>query len=399
MLTHRYEAHITADFRRHKYPFWGADSPASKDVAFADRDSRAPLVAVHNPTRSDFRLKIWLDQPMDRPADFRVNGELFESLKHRGGGFYTGPVNGLSLYRAIKGPPPDTGPDEDELGLPGEYLDACVETIFDEDRRNPWGSWQGDVSGFPGWMHAKSIAITPPITGGNWHAITLKTDVMDDAVEKMQVVRINGVWCIGTPVIDEFDANGQGRFAGTFMYLCDPDDMEEIRSYGDGLTAPKLDNEPIPPRVRYAIFRIRRLVNLPYFDDADWQADLKQLWNGLVGMCAGQGQLDVHLGRMHRYARRAQHYERLVERAWNKAGVDLPMRVWANNQGGDYRKWFDSAEQMNNAKKEAITTAERYMESVARAKRQYEDALARCEEREAQYTDVIPHLYPAGVSV
>jgi len=286
--------------------------------------------------------------------------------------------------------------DEDEMGGPGDYRDGGVETLFTEDTSRPWASWRGDVSGFPEWLQAISIAITPPVTGGGWHSITLKSNLHSSAVEKAMMLRVNGVWCVGMPVVDKFDASGQGRFAGTFWYQADIDDLEEIRSYGDGLTVPNLVNEPIPPRTKGAIFRLRRLVSLPYAEDAAWQADIKQLWQGLVGIGAGQGQLDVHTSQMHRYARRQQHYDRLLRQAWGRASTGMALEAWANSESGDPKKWLAASREMGSIKRHYYDRVASYQTSVAQSRTQYEEALARCVAREERYADVIPHLYPAG---
>lgn len=384
---------ITAVFERHSYPFWGSPSPMSQDVTFAVRPRGQSLVAVYNPSRGDYRIKVWLENAGDGVKWLDINGEEVSGFEHIRDNFFQARVSRGALSRVLEGPPVDR---EEELPPVGEYRDVCVETVFTEDRRRAWGSWQGDVSGFPGWLHAQSIAITPPVSGGNWHAITLKTGLPSAHVDKALVLRINGVWCIGTPVIDQFDANGQGRFAGTFMYLCDPDEMEEIRSYGDGMTAPPMANEPAPPRVRNAIWELRRLVNLPYATDAAWQADCKQLWNGLVGMCSNQGQLDVCESQMHRYARRERHYRGLVERRWAKV-PDNPTRPsfveWVRAEGGKTQEWHESAKLMADTMLSYQQRVYSLQTAVEKASLMYQEALARCEEREAEYADVIPHIH------
>lgn len=379
---------LTATFRRASFPFWEGVSADAPFLAERGR-GRKSIVAVYNRGTGDIRLKLWITDTLLSLAigeDLRVslNGEIVE-LADQENGFFQGRIPAAEMRRILDGPPLDLSA-ADENYEPGPYRDACVETVFAPGSR-VYHAWQADVSEFPRWLRAKSISITPTHPGGGPWGATLRTDIPEHRAADVQMLRVNGVWGQATPVIDHYDASGQGEFRGTFQVSFDPDMIEEIRQYGHGeLAAPPLDDAPIPPRSQAALARLREIAHIPPVDYLTWRRDIRALRTSLIGLVYGAGQADVHNRILRTYAGQLRYAERGIARAEAAANPPTdPADIAEAREKATYWRAKLSGQQQRVADLET---------KLDKSREAYDAALARCETREAAYADAIPAMYP-----
>lgn len=386
---------IRGEFEFRTYPFWEIRNESSKPLALRQRSGgRAPVVCVKNPQRSDYRVKVWLDGEPTLPAILvDLNGKHF-TLTGRGGGFYAGSVNGLDLSRALNGPPVDDE-FEDENYEPGEYLDACIETVFTAPD-SVYGRSHGDVSSFPSWMRARDITITPVVTTGGWHSIILDAPGMDPYRDETTIpaVRVNGVWCLAQPCVDEHDANGYMSWGGRWQLLCPPDDLSVVRGYGQEGELIELVDEPVPPRSVYALRSLHMLVGIPRREYFDWRRNIKQLNQSVVGMASLQGQIDVYQRESQYSSDCVSSHERSI-RYWEMrhasgrdSSSDLAKIAEKLEALREKKKGFESRVAAANGRVKGLRT--RLVENDA----QYDTALAVCMAYEEAYADAIAQLFP-----
>ena len=378
---------IKAKFERRGFPFWSCPNPETEGATFKDRGGRShSLVGVYNPGRNDKRLKIWLDEP-NASSVFEINGYKF-LVPHVRDGFHQGHVNGTDLHNLLRGVAIEDvnlfGENARQLHLPNDdFQDFCVETRFEEGGK--YGALVGSVEAWPEWLKAESISITPPRTSGGWHCITFDTGHTDRRFPgKLPWLRVNGIWCYASPTSEP--VGNQYDFRGKFLLLCDPDDMNIIRSYGKDIAGDiTLENEPLIPRDRNWMRLIHRILDagLSREEWLGWNDDLKKLRNAIRGMCQAQGQADFYTSAIEGNRSRAAHYERAVQRRlkYTEGVKDRHVRSYEHkaNVAREY-------EQKNTLR------LEDYNKYVDKHREAHEAALAACEAREAKYAAEIADI-------
>lgn len=398
---------ITAFVRQGRKKFWHGNNPSATGAALKARSGKSPsVVAVRDDRRKDYRLKVWLTAEVDSlvSAMFQVavSGGAAEEVRlaNIGGGRYQGSVKPEVLERlGVSGPPaprPKRKPSKQSLYLraldqitdagdpAGPFADVCVETRFAPSDQ-PWKGWQAPLTGLPDWVGtAEAFSCSPPVTGGGWHSLDMRLDL---AAGKLMLARnlrwwrVNGVWVEWSPVA-ESDSTGWSEFKGRFSGVCDPEDLEAIRSYGeDGIA--QQPNEPMPPRDRIMLRALDRRRAIPGREYMAWGEDLKVWRNSVMGMAAGQGQVDVHGSILARSRARVAALERFMVR------TRLP-------ESDPYRR--SKAAELVSAHQSVASRKsgrEELAERVAAHRVTAEATLARIEEREARYADIIPALTPA----
>jgi len=373
---------LTGVFEAENYPFWAMRRVISSMLPLAERGGRrASVVAVKNQPTHDYRLKIWLESGAHvGPLNVELNGQEFE-LEDRGRGFFQGAVNARDLTRALDGPPP-CEEFEDENFEPDIYLDACVETTF-QPQPNGW-MWRGDVSGFPSWMRARSIEVTPPTTTGGWHYIKLDAlgvDPYGDATT-IPAMRVNGIWCLAHPLVDEWDSQNRGSWGGRWSLTCAPDDLALIRQY-DHTTA--LEDEPVPPRSVWALWSLHQMVGLPRAEYDEWKRDVKNWTRAVSGLSMLQGQVDE-------VSRRKRESESAIA-AHNRIAKVLKAR-------SDERSWAKAREEEQKArehdglKRRAKDRLVGMRVKLNELYKLHDEALMGCTTREAKYESAIAQMFP-----
>ena len=279
-----------------------------------------------------------------------------------------------------------------------EFIDACVETVFTPDERSVHLDWNGDVSDFPSYMDAHSITITPPRTGGGHHYVSLHAPGIK--YERVPFVRLNNVWGWCVPL--------HGK-PGHHTINFDPEDMHEIRAFGEDmdLTDLELPNEPIPPRHQEGVYKLsihlRRqgLGGIPIVKYRAWVADCKIIGRALIGMTSAQGQADFHNSKAENARSEADRFNQLIRSRYTRRPLayrDYNLVQWTEEVGDHDPKisgWLYNYEQNMKAAEAAEDNADRYSEKVDALRNKYDAALSRCKEREEEYAEHIRVLYPA----
>ncbi len=287
-----------------------------------------------------------------------------------------------------------------ERAGPGEPIDACVETVFRPDPRSEHLAWRGSTAGWPEWMDARAITITPPRTGGGHHCLDLHAPGVRH--DRAPMIRVNGVWCWCCPV---------GGQAGHHWLTCDPEDMHEIRAYGEDLAAEDIElaNEPVPPRTQTAVRALHLLLTCgdrygPGMDHdmyRGWMADVREIERALIGMTGAQGQVDVYRSMQDRCASEVVRLERLCRSRYGRrpaAYRDYAFSAWVSEVGASDKKvsgWMYNAGENSKGEATARGRADRLDARVAEQREKYDAAITRCLQREAEYADAIDILYRA----
>lgn len=386
---------ITADFKIASYPFWEADNVTSSEPLL-DRGTRASMVAVRHFGRNDYRLKIWLDNDLHF-SDFIVNG-IPVTLTSDHTGLHTANINARDLSRILNGPPSNNGLDEDYI--PDPYLDACVETTFNTSNHNRYGMALGDTSNFPAWMEARSIAITQPQTAGGSHYILLDAPgINPDSKNYPPAIRVNGIWCLCSPIVDTWDSNNYGSWGGRHQLVCDPLELNIIRAFNDEDALPEeLENSPIPPRSRQAVRDLHLLVNLSRQEYYEWTKDVHTIFRTVQAMTGLQGQIDVLTNKRSMYKAKLKFYTNRLTHFYDMRGElaqELSLEQWIQqSQDRNILELRDKRDTIYKAKTNTAAKITDYTESVDNARVEYEAALTNCEKREERFAAAIVELYP-----
>lgn len=376
---------VECRFELARYPFWVARGPVKSSRPLADRGpDKAPVVAVRNPQKPDYRIKIWWQNPAAETAVLQLNGQTVH-LQDRGAGLQQGHVDGTVLQRIL-----DFDPDAPDLvDLPPDslYLDGCIETRFDPGHTDRHGRWLGDTRDFPEWMGADCIAVQPPQTGGQWHDIALRAAGLRGG-RRLPLLRVNGVWCWVYPI---------GNRPDWHTLLCDPQDLDLVRGYGAEGGAAEMENAPVPPRTRQQIRLLHLAVHLSRTEYFAWTADVQRLQECVMGMAGAQGQVDVNQGIARNCIAQATHAEKLIQARYRRRP--------AARRAQQYEQWYVGSDDPRveawrttmHARREDARAVnariERMQNHIATARRVYADALTRCEDREHQYADPIAEMY------
>lgn len=377
-------------------PFWHAkepvlDVPDTYGFALKDRGAGRPkVVAVYNPAKDDYRIKVFLDGAEPGLLAIYVDGDP------------DSPQRSLSFTKDILGPAQANvrsdilwrilqGIEEEDIDdvepgadpLAPSYLDVSIEARFTGERI--WEHrWQGDVIRSPEWMHVRNIGISPPETTGGAHDILL--DVPTSVSNLPGAVRINGVWCTWMPLSQT-----------SILLSCDLLDLNEIRSFGSEGERVDPETEPVPVQDRQTLHKLYRAVRMAPAKCRKWARAIETLRNKRWGMCHVAGQQDFyrrHLRRLSdertrkagyftaRYARRAP--------AYHEHGHD----DWAAEVRGKPLEWFLRIAALENTYIPRCN--ERYetmAESIAEMRSQAEAAEAEIEEYSEEYQDAIRYLH------
>ena len=281
-----------------------------------------------------------------------------------------------------------------------EPIDACVETIFRPDERDPKHlRWIGEVSAWPEWLDAREVRISPPSTGGSWHGLDLHAPGL--RYDKAPMLRVNGVWCWFVPI---------GSRPGHHMGVCDTVDLPEIREYGEDLAAAdiELPNEPIPPRTQTAIRKMHLLLKDPgdkYGAGMDgamyrpWMADVRAIERSVMGISSAQGQADIYREMDERDLTAALRLRDLIDTRYRRrppAYKDYSLEEWMEELNDPkLNGWKNRIEVCKKAARQSGARADSIQESIEKLRAQYDAAIGRCVEREEEYADLIQVLYPA----
>ena len=281
-----------------------------------------------------------------------------------------------------------------------EPIDACVETVFRPDERDPKHlKWIGDVSAWPEWMDAREVRISPPQTGGGHHGIDLHAPGL--RYDRAPMLRMNGVWCWFVPI---------GSRPGHHMGMCDTVDLPEIREYGEDLAAADLElpNEPIPPRAQVSIRKMHLLLQAPgdkYGPGMDaamyrpWMRDVRAIERSVMGLSSAQGQVDIYGEMCDRDLSAAIRLDGLIEARFRRrppAYKDYSLGDWEEELNDPKIKgWRSRIDVCKKASRQSGARAASIQASIDKLRAQYDAAISRCVEREEEYADLIQVLYPA----
>ena len=351
------------------------------------------------------RLKAWGTNLDGVP--YNINGEIVY-FDEQSGELFTAYLTSAQVRTIISNQPgsddePDPPSSRNFAPDPDGFLDVCIETTFDEDSRASYYRWTGNVANFPEWMgDVNSISVTPPQTGGGWHDVRLDAPDADLVNKGVVSLRLNGVWMYVMPIADVTDENNHIRFGGRYSLICDPEDLEEVRSYGQGLASVvELDDEPMAPRSRAMVRKVHHAVAGGISDSVywEWLAAIKKLVDSVCGMAATQGQVDYYSSSAQRNLNRSNHYLRLVTKYYNKradAYKDYTVKAWVDEAGDrNVKSWWNSHRSLNSASEDSQRNADRLSQIVSDRRQIHDEALAKCEEFEALYSDGIKYLLPA----
>jgi len=374
---------LTCEFEAQKYPFWTARRVITTSLPLAARGGhRSSVVAVRNLREHDYRLKIWLAGGVHQGDLFvELNGYEF-GLEDKGRGFFTSDVPAEDLRNVLFDVPADDE-NEDVYFEPGPYLDACVETVFSSQDQSRM--WVGDVSGFPAWMRARSIEMTPPDTGGGWHQIKLDAPGINPYRDDTTIpaIRVNGVWCLAMPLVDEWDEQNRGSWGGRWMLTCAPDDLEVIRQGLQELDT--IDDEPIPPRSVWAAWSVGEMVGLSRAEHDSWKRDIKDLRRAIYGMSSLKGQMDF-VSSKNREAKSAMVVH---ERNANMFASRSDAKSQARSE--EERQKFNARNKVRERESARLSEMRvRYAELNAL----HDAALEGCLAREMKYATAIAQLFP-----
>ena len=281
-----------------------------------------------------------------------------------------------------------------------EPIDACVETVFRPDERDRENlKWIGDVSGWPEWLDAREVRITPQYTGGGGHGLDLHAPGL--RYDRAPMLRVNGVWCWFVPI---------GGRPGHHMGMCDTVDLPEIREYGEDLAAADLElpNEPIPPRTQTAVRKMHRLLQPPgdkYGAGMDaemyrpWMADVRAIERAVMGISQAQGQADIYREMDDRDLTTALRLRDCIDCRYRRrppAYRDYTLDDWmAELNDPKLNGWRGRIKACKKAARRSGERADSIQESIENLRAQYDAAIGRCVEREEEYADLIQVLYPA----
>ena len=281
-----------------------------------------------------------------------------------------------------------------------EPIDACVETIFRPDERDPKHlKWIGDVSAWPEWMDAREVRISPPQTGGGHHGIDLHAPGL--RYDRAPMLRLNGVWCWFVPI---------GGRPGHHMGVCDTVDLPEIRGYGEDLEAADIEmpNHPIPPRAQVSIRKMHLLLQAPgdkYGPGMDaamyrpWMRDVRAIERSVMGISSAQGQADIYREMDERDLSAALRLRDCIDARFRRrppAYKDYSLDDWLEELNDPkLNGWQNRIKVCNKAARQSGARADSIQDSIEKLRAQYDAAIGRCVEREEEYADLIQVLYPA----
>lgn len=288
-----------------------------------------------------------------------------------------------------------------ERGL--DYLDACVESRFAPNPKADYLPWQGDTSDWPEWMEATSVTVTPQSTGGSWHCVEMHAPGV--VRRGYPPVRLNDVWLLTMP-------GGSDPSSGKIMGLCDPADLEEVRSYGRDPTPGadlRLPNEPIPVLTRRALKGLSSLLRtekygpgLPGSAFYPWEKAVKTWQDKTTAMAGLQGQVDFHARNTARLDGEADRLQGLVRSHYAKrkpAYRDYTIQDWlAEQEDGKYvkpRAWWARAEECRQAAMGSLADHDRLKAAVEAAREAAGEAAGKIEELNDEWADLVVLLHPA----
>lgn len=391
---------INGEFNRHSGPFWGIKNPLVSstgpipiDLAVRPNPKSVSVVAVYNPGKHDYRLKLWLTIDPANLDTVVINGYRLgaPNSEYSPDGFAQWRVNSTVLYRALRGWPPEDYLEEDAENEEG-FLDLSIDTVFDQNNTDQYGNWLGTLDEAPRWMHAESIKVSPPTTGGGWHQVTLHANVEANA---LPMVRVNGIWMLTTPVADQRSPNGFMSFGNRFSLICDPVDLDRVRTHGqDQAQMEAFTPEPCPVRTVRTLRRLDGTVKLDYSVYQAWQEHIVGWRNSTFGLAASQGQFDVHQRLANSADSRAARFYQLAVKRWlardaEDQGVDL--ESYDDNK---VREWLAKYQENEESRKYYQDGADRLFKNMTelRLKAQvHDDKLSALEE---EYEGAIRFLYP-----
>ena len=281
-----------------------------------------------------------------------------------------------------------------------EPIDACVETVFRPDERDPKHlKWIGDVSAWPEWMDAREVKVSPPTTGGGGHGLDLHAPGL--RYDRAPMLRVNGVWVWFVPL---------GSRPGHHMGVCDTVDLPEIRGYGEDLEAADIEmpNHPIPPRAQVSVRKMHLLLQDPrdrYGPGMDaamyrpWMADVRAIERAVMGISSAQGQVDIYCEMDERDLSAALRMRDCIDCRYRRrppAYKDYSLDEWMEELNDPkLNGWKNRIEVCKKAARQSGTRADSIRHSIEKLRAQYDAAIGRCVEREEEYADLIQVLYPA----
>ena len=382
--------------RRGSGKFWHLTDPTASPDVLADRTPN--VVAVWDPRRKDYRLKVFVKSTITPPLALVINGHAFNLstvVPHNKSGFlHQGMVDGVALYRCLHGQPPlpdadqveDEEDEEDEEEDAGGYLDVCIESRFELEKGKYARDFIGEHKRCPSWMKAWKLHLT--VTNQYvWLEIGGR---LAHNGHIPPCIRINDVWC------------GLGMPLGTdlYAYAFDPIHLEAISSWGQG--APDddiaLPNEPCPPRGNYPLRDLARLVGMGVPEHREWRKHLKDWTYSLPAMGTSWGQGNFYREYVTRNTDKAAHYRRCIQSQFNKrppAYRTYDLDAWIDEVGGKPKEWRGKVKVHEDKAEECAATVKRHKDFELKARAKHDTALAWLEEHEAKYADAIRHLFPA----
>ena len=212
-------------------------------------------------------------------------------------------------------------------------------------------------------------------------------------------MRLNNVWGWCTPY---------GK-PGYHLLSFDPEDMHEIRAFGEDMDPADLElpNEPIPPRHRDGVYKLsihlRRqgLGGVPIAKYRTWVADCRTIGRALIGMASSQGQADFYDAQGEKARSEANRFNTLVRSRYSRrppAYRDYDLAQWTDEVGEHDLKingWLHNYQQNMYAAETAEDKADRIIGKIDALREVYDTALSRCKEYEEEYAEHIRVLYPA----
>lgn len=363
--------------------FWHAKAPKRNGGNFLRAEGRPKMVAVFDPHRSDYRLKVWLDEVITANITSTID-EVEFLFTHKKNSLWEATTSNKILWAMLHGEEPDDDTPEEA----DELLDCCIETQFD---RAVSGRLAGRVDDFPEWMQATGIDISAD-GRGQGTSIYLRSNLNHShrAFQNLMQLRINGHWLTGMPMD-----------GGRVYFSVPPPIEDEIRNYGDGLTDIGIPDEVRPPRTRASVRAVcvfLRDHGTRNTDHWHWRDDVMKMQYRVHGMCVAFGQRGMYEFRHSEYSRRKQHWDGLIKKYYAKrpeALKDLSVEKWITTDKR-YRGWAANSKRLDKALEDIDKQILRFHKIYEEQHAEWRERLARCEAREAQFADAIALTHPRG---